>query len=40
MKVIILNSELKEKHINLIKDTVKKVNADVCFVESEDDIPP
>lgn len=28
MKVIILNSELKEKHINLIKDTVKKVNAD------------
>lgn len=40
MKVIILNSELKEKHINLIKDTVKKVNADVCFVEKEDDIPP
>ena len=40
MKVIILNSELKEKHINFIKDTVKTVNADVCFVESEDDIPP
>ena len=39
MKVIILNSELKEKHVDLINETIKKINADVCFVESEDDIP-
>lgn len=39
MKVIILNSELKEKHVDLINEIIKKINADVCFVESEDDIP-
>ncbi len=39
MKVIVLSSELQQKHIDTIKETVEKVGADVCFVRTEDDIP-
>lgn len=39
MKVIILSSELKQKNRDLIMTTAAKVNADVCFAESEDAIP-
>ena len=38
MKVLIINSELKQRHIDLIKDTAQKIKADICFVNSEDEI--
>ena len=39
MKVIVLSSELKQEHKDLIIRTADRVNADVCFVTSEDSIP-
>ncbi|MCR5120011.1 MAG: D-2-hydroxyacid dehydrogenase [Lachnospiraceae bacterium] len=39
MKVIVLSSELQQKHLKLIKETAEKIGADVCFAVTEDDIP-
>jgi len=39
MKLIVLSSELKQEHKDLIIRTADRVNADVCFVTSEDSIP-
>ena len=39
MKIIILSSVLKERHIEKIKSVAVEVGASVCFVESEKDIP-
>ena len=39
MKVIILSSILLDKHVKLIKETVAKAGAELCFAESEDKIP-
>lgn len=38
MKILVINSELEQKHIDLIKDTAQKIKADVCFVNNEDEI--
>ena len=39
MRIIVLNSALKQRHKDMIRETADKVGADVCFVTSEDDIP-
>jgi len=39
MKIVILTAGLKQKHRDLICDTAKKANAEVCFAESEDAFP-
>ena len=39
MKLIVFNGAFKKKHIDMIKETAQKVNADVCFVDNDDDIP-
>ena len=38
MKILVINSELEQRHIDLIKDTAQKIKADVCFVNNEDEI--
>lgn len=39
MKLIVFNGAFKQKHKDMITETAQKVNADVCFVDSDDDIP-
>lgn len=39
LKVVVINGFLKEKHINKLKETAEKVDATMCFVEKEKDIP-
>ena len=38
MKILVINSEFEQRHIDLIKDTAQKIKADVCFVNNEDEI--
>ncbi|MBP5745812.1 MAG: D-2-hydroxyacid dehydrogenase, partial [Lachnospiraceae bacterium] len=38
MKILVINSELEQRHIDLIQDTAQKIKADVCFVNNEDEI--
>ncbi len=39
MKVLVINSSLKDRHREMIKKTAKSSGAEVYFTESEDDIP-
>ena len=39
MKVIIYNNQLKQKHMDQIKETAVKAGAKVCFIDSEDNVP-
>lgn len=39
MKVIILNNALNDKHKETINSVIKKIGAEVCFVEAENEIP-
>ena len=39
MKIIVFNGVLKHGHKDKIKAAAERVNADICFVESDDDIP-
>ena len=39
MKIIVLNSSLKQKHIDMINDTAERAGGTVCFVQKEEDIP-
>ena len=39
MKIIIISSELKKEHVDMIMQTAGRVNAETCFVASEDEIP-
>ena len=39
MKVVVISNVLKENNIQLLKDTATQIGADICFVESENDIP-
>lgn len=39
MKIVVINSSLKEKHINRIRTIAENIGAEVCFTASVDDIP-
>ncbi len=39
MKIIVLSSELKQKHREEILQTAGRIGAEICFADSEDEIP-
>ncbi|MDO5101081.1 MAG: D-2-hydroxyacid dehydrogenase [Eubacteriales bacterium] len=39
MKIIVLGSELQQKHKDMIRKTVTEVKTKLCFAKSEEDIP-
>ncbi len=39
MKIVVLTKGLKQKHIDLINETVQKAGAQVCYAESEKQFP-
>ena len=39
MKIIVISSALKKEHVDMIRQTAGKVNAETCFVTNEDEIP-
>ena len=40
MKVLVINSQLEQKHFELISSTVEKLDAKVAFYKTEAEIPP
>ena len=38
MKILVLNSLLKEKHKKVILDAAEKINAKACFANTEDEV--
>lgn len=39
MKILVINSQLEKKHIELIKTTAEKLGAEVHFYKAESEIP-
>ena len=40
MKILVINKLLKEKHKELVTKTAEKIGGEVCFADSESDVPP
>ena len=39
IKIIVFSTALKEQHVKMIEEAAMRVNAKVCFIKSEDEVP-